>query len=293
MTFSPAIKAFELSTSDTRGVVGDWTVSWEGKSRVVLPASSSSTKSVPNPGVVERSEDSDNHDAAEGVVHRLYFLLPPGERVPGVVTLTLTARDDKSGASEYAEGSGAVSVVTTWQTNVLPAIFPQDKSTLSPSSSLGGKTGEKGILHTIWAKKRLRVLAAEIAAEEKCNAESVGLDMAVQEKDWIMHHFGLGGSTSETGTAGTKQSSRATSPAAVVGRDEKRLEVHSPPGEDIAVGAFEDFVRHAGVQGPKVLGVKASQRVSDVVTASTEDDKEDGLFALPMSPRTPLSAGSK
>ncbi len=47
------------------------------------------------------------------------------------------------------------------------------------------------IRHTIWAKKRLRELQAEIDTEMRDNVESVGLEMALQEQQWIVDHFGL------------------------------------------------------------------------------------------------------
>jgi hypothetical protein len=71
------------------------------------------------------------------------------------------------------------------RTKPMPAIFP---------AGLGGsgeEAGRRGVLHTIWARKRLAELEAEIKAEAKENAESVGLEMALQEKVWIFDHFGL------------------------------------------------------------------------------------------------------
>jgi hypothetical protein len=49
--------------------------------------------------------------------------------------------------------------------------------------------GTRGVLHTIWAKKRLRELEREMDAEMRANAESVGLDMALAEKQWIVDNF--------------------------------------------------------------------------------------------------------
>jgi hypothetical protein len=71
------------------------------------------------------------------------------------------------------------------QTNPLPAIFP-------PELGLSATTqGRKGVLHTVWAKKRLSVLQEEIEIEMK-NGEGVGLEMAMQEKQWIEDNFGVG-----------------------------------------------------------------------------------------------------
>jgi hypothetical protein len=103
---------------------------------------------------------------AGGDTCRVYFLLPPGAAVPPLITITR-----KGGASVL-------------RTKPMPAIFP---------AGLGGgeEAGRRGVLHTIWAKKRLAELEAEIKAEAKENAESVGLEMALQEKVWIFDHFGL------------------------------------------------------------------------------------------------------
>jgi hypothetical protein len=66
----------------------------------------------------------------------------------------------------------------------MPAIFPAGLTTQQDA-------GLRGVLHTIWAKRRLAELQAEIAAEMKANGESVGLEMAMQERQWIVDHFGL------------------------------------------------------------------------------------------------------
>jgi hypothetical protein len=44
---------------------------------------------------------------------------------------------------------------------------------------------------TIWAKKRLDEVEAEIAKELDRDAESVGLEMCLKEKAWLLEHFGL------------------------------------------------------------------------------------------------------
>ncbi|KAH8662915.1 hypothetical protein BGZ60DRAFT_432945 [Tricladium varicosporioides] len=103
---------------------------------------------------------------AEGKLHRIYFLLAPGVTVPRIVKL--------------AQKGGK-----TMQTNPLPAIFPKE---LGVSATTAGK---KGVLHTVYAKQRLSVLQKEIEAEMK-NGEGVGLEMAIQEKQWIEDNFGVG-----------------------------------------------------------------------------------------------------
>ena len=146
----------------------DWEVSWEGKGDV-LPI-----RDV-------------NPDARKNT-RRLYFLLPPGAPVPALVSITPKPKDSGAdgagghgGGGDGAEaGSGGVVLCT----KPMPAIFPAE---------LAGKhdAGRRGVLHTIWAKKRLAELQAEISAEMKANGESVGLEMAMQERQWIVDHFGL------------------------------------------------------------------------------------------------------
>ncbi len=105
-------------------------------------------------------------DGAEGKLHRLYSLLAPGATVPPIVKLS-----QKGGK--------------TMQTNPLPAIFP-------PELGISATTqGRKGVLHTVWAKKRLSTLQKEIEIEMQ-NGEGVGLEMALQEKQWIEENFGVG-----------------------------------------------------------------------------------------------------
>jgi len=139
----------------TRRSPGDWRVSWQGKS-TVLPA----------------DDRTDDH------TRRVYFLLPPGATIPPTITLSLTAAPT---SMDTPLSTRPLSV----QINPLPAIFPPS---LGATARLAGK---KGVLHTIWAKKRLQVLRKEIEAESKANVESVGLDMALQEKEWIEENFGI------------------------------------------------------------------------------------------------------
>lgn len=68
------------------------------------------------------------------------------------------------------------------QTNPLPAIFP-------PELGVNVQV-QKGVLHTIWAQKRLSALQDEIALEMK-NGEGVGLEIALREKKWIEDNFGV------------------------------------------------------------------------------------------------------
>lgn len=135
---------------------GSWQVSWEGKT-TVLPA----------------------HERPNDNTRRFYFLLPPNVTIPPVVTLSYEPQTADKNASRSSKAREVL------QLNPLPAIFPPELG------ATGRAAGKKGVLHTIWAKKRLRVLENEIRDECMNNAEGVALHMAVQEKEWIEGNFGL------------------------------------------------------------------------------------------------------
>ncbi|EOD48842.1 hypothetical protein UCRNP2_4394 [Neofusicoccum parvum UCRNP2] len=111
-------------------------------------------------------------DQTSSDVNRLYFLLPPGVPVPPTVTLTHRPAD----ASKPA---------VAWRTNSLPAIFPPELG------ATARQAGKKGVLHTIWAKRRLQALQKEIEAEARNNVEGIAFVMAMQEKEWIEQNFGV------------------------------------------------------------------------------------------------------
>lgn len=136
------------------GGSNSWEVSWEGKG-AVLPV-----------------RDVDPEDG--GNIHRVYFLLPPGAPVPALVDIT------RKGTSDGVTNG----IATVLRTKPMPAIFTAELTSTQDA-------GRRGVLHTIWAKRRLAELKAEIAAEMRANGESVGLEMAVQEQQWIVDHFGL------------------------------------------------------------------------------------------------------
>lgn len=48
------------------------------------------------------------------------------------------------------------------------------------------------LVDTLWAKNRIADLDDEIRNEMSVNAESVGLEMVLQEKAWILDQFGIG-----------------------------------------------------------------------------------------------------
>jgi hypothetical protein len=119
----------------------------------------------------------------------------------------------------------------------MPAIFPAElvaNGSDHPSSSAG--RNRRGVLHNIWAKKRLRELQAEIDAEMRDNVESVGLEMALQEQQWIVDHFGLDGGE----VAGAPQPTR----------------LHIPQGGPATQGPASPRSPIGGRLGDKLRGLK-------------------------------------
>ncbi|KAF3387534.1 hypothetical protein F1880_000704 [Penicillium rolfsii] len=214
---------------------GSWHVSWAGKT-TVLPAD-------------ERPSES---------TRRFYFLLPPHVTIPPVVTLSFEPRLATTNTDEAAPALKPRDVL---QLNPLPAIFPPELG------ATGRSAGKKGVLHTIWAKKRLRVLENEIRDECLTNAEGVALHMAVQEKEWIEGNFGLNSRGVESAHDSSNSSSLyptgpATPVSPVSGRklmdklkglklqtSEKDLSAKDGPSEhllspqspDVAVSSFSSF----------------------------------------------------
>ncbi|KAJ5095898.1 hypothetical protein NUU61_005254 [Penicillium alfredii] len=144
---------------------GSWHVSWTGKT-TVLPANDRPSESL----------------------RRFYFLLPPNVTIPPVVTLSYESRAATTEQTDTADTTTSTPPSKprdTFQLNPLPAIFPPELG------ATGRAAGKKGVLHTIWAKKRLRVLEQEIHDECLNNAEGIALHMVVQEKEWIETNFGI------------------------------------------------------------------------------------------------------
>jgi hypothetical protein len=104
---------------------------------------------------------------------RLYFLLPPGAAIPPKVSLTFNPPPNSTKKPQRLS------------LNPLPAIFAPDLEASALSS------GKKGVLHTIWAKKRLQVLEKEIKREQQFNLEGIALDLAKGEKEWIENNFAV------------------------------------------------------------------------------------------------------
>jgi hypothetical protein len=211
-------------------------------------------------------------------VNRLYFMLGPGVNVPTSVHLR----------------KGQVQ----WRTNPLPAIF---------SPELGAtarEAGKKGVLHTIWAKKRLQVLQAEIDVESKNNTEGIGLEMAVAEKEWIEQNFGVAArpgklaiSTQGAMASAMNQNGPASPRSPGGGRLMDKLkglkigtsssdlntpnsaapanDFHnplSPETSDVAVGSFGSFAALKGVPEPSVLAAKPAQPPQQRIAAVRPPD---------------------
>jgi hypothetical protein len=172
------------TTHTHRTALGDWEVSWEGTTTVFPQL------------------DMEAESATEsGTSRRVYFLLPPGASIPPLVTIT-----------QRRQGGIVL------RTKPMPAIFAQpgdgndddddnnnddddddnnddttnkNNNKRARGTSMSALQGRQGVLHTMWAKSRLRALTEEVEAEMKSNGESVGLEMALQERSWIMDHFAL------------------------------------------------------------------------------------------------------
>jgi hypothetical protein len=132
---------------------GSWHVSWEGKTSV-LPADEQTSEKT----------------------RRFYFLLPPGVTVPPVVNLSYVPQPNSASTIKQPDSINI---------NPLPAIFPPELGATARTA------GKKGVLHTIWAKKRLQALEKEIRAESLVNVEGIALQMAIHEKEWIEANFGV------------------------------------------------------------------------------------------------------
>ena len=132
---------WRLRDDSSRHQNGSWHVSWSGK-RTVFPAD---------------DRPSDN-------IRRSYFLIPPGAAVPPHLTLAYQPPVTTDKAS---------SEPLSMTVKPLPAIFTPELGATAKAS------GKKGVLHTIWANKRLQSLDKEIRKEQEHNLEGIALEMAI------------------------------------------------------------------------------------------------------------------
>ncbi|KAI0553377.1 hypothetical protein F4679DRAFT_468118 [Xylaria curta] len=226
---------------------------------------------------------SDN-DKSPSSVLRVYILLPENAPVPPEVTI-----------SHPTTGR-------TLTTKCMPAIFAPGLGVSLPDS------GKRGVLHTIWARKRLSELQEEIGRELQTNSEGVALEMAVQEKQWLIDHFGFVDLETRQHPAPPPTPRSPRSP--VGGRLGEMLkglklstsaaDLDRTPGttplqtsQSLSRGAFSTIsVPNLSMpkpgSGAAVASLDAVMNNSQPSAAISQTrDTEDELFALPMSPRSP------
>ncbi|KAK3984293.1 hypothetical protein QBC44DRAFT_18330 [Cladorrhinum sp. PSN332] len=261
----------------------DWDISWDGKKSALA--------------VQDADPDS------TGIMHRMYFLLPTGATVPALISITYTGIPDNKPIT-----------LPILRTKPMPAIFPAELTNKK-------ETGTRGVLHTIWAKRRLGELQAEIDAELKTNDESVGLEMAAQERQWIVDHFGLepdhgvpqptrlhipqinAGPTSPRSPIGGKLGEKlrglklATSPAELAAATQASKESHRLRTQPLntTLSTNSNATTPPLLTGRSISGEPGVASLDAIVgsgftplgATKPEDATEEDLFALPMSPRSP------
>lgn len=158
----------------TRSPAGSWHVSWEGK-KAVLPADEQTSENT----------------------RRFYFLLPPDVTIPPIITLIYEPPPSSASTARKLDSI---------QVNPLPAIFSAELGATARTA------GKKGVLHTIWAKKRLQALEKEIREECISNAEGIALQIAIREKEWIESNFGVSVRLATQSVSGLPSSYLPTTP---------------------------------------------------------------------------------
>lgn len=190
---------------------GSWTVSWSSK-KTSVPAD-------------ETSSD---------LSRKLYFLLPPDTAVPAHLTLTY-----------HGPSTSDTPVKQKLTVYPLPAIFTPELGANAKAS------GKKGVLHTIWAKRRLQILEKEIQREREYNLEGIALEMALAERSWIESHFGI--------TASQRLSlDLSTAPRSPTGSTSPSLQSPRSPGgrrlsdklKGLSVATDEKGLRPRGINTP-------------------------------------------
>ncbi|GAP82546.1 hypothetical protein SAMD00023353_0100890 [Rosellinia necatrix] len=225
----------------------------------------------------------DDNDKGPSSVLRVYFLLPENAPIPPAVTIS----HPRTGR--------------TLTTKCMPAIFAPGLGADPPDP------GKRGVLHTIWAKLRLLELQDEITKEMQANSEGVTLEMAIQEKQWVMDHFGfadpdaqqhpvpptpqsprspVGGRLGEM-LRGLKLSTSPTDLARTPGTTPRQTSQSFPLSALKTVSVPNPTIPKPG-SGAAVASLDAViGNGQPVVPVSQTRDTADELFALPMSPRSP------
>ncbi|RMZ82929.1 hypothetical protein DV737_g1801, partial [Chaetothyriales sp. CBS 132003] len=191
---------------------GSYHVSWPGM-RTVFPAD---------------DQPADN-------IRRVFYLIPPGLVIPPHVTLAYHPPPETNTALHVEPQK------KTFQP--LPAIFTRELGATAKVS------GSKGVLHTLWAKRRLQVLNAEIAAEQAKNVEGVALEMALDEKRYIEENFGLG--------------------------------ARPPPIDPVSAQRTADLATNPPLQSPKSPGGGGGRRLSEKLKGLSLGTTDEDLKARP------------
>jgi len=290
---------FEFSDAGTKILMVEWA---PGAVASTLPTA---PDDAPSPATPAKSNDwhvswpgkstvlPANDVDSTSSVRRIFFLLPPDAPVPSTVTITPPS---------------PLEAITL---KPLPAIFPP---------SFQDQRGTRGVLHTIWAKKRLRELDAEMASELSFNTESVGLEMARAERDWIVDTFltekkqgdGLGSVLSAAGMTpltprspiGGKLGEKlhglklGTSPAElepsanIFLEEGSQSQTLSPRGDDIAMSGFGSIPQRSPGVAPMGGAISLNAVIKGDPAPTGHKTEDDDLFALPISPRSPDMAKS-
>ncbi|KAI0875835.1 hypothetical protein GGS24DRAFT_488990 [Hypoxylon argillaceum] len=227
-----------------------------------------------------------DHDKGASSLLRVYFLLPENAPIPPAVTI-----------SHSPTGR-------TLTTKCMPAIFAPGLGVSPPDP------GKRGVLHTIWARRRMAELQDEINKELQTNSEGVALEMAVQEKQWLVDHFGFVDTSQHPAPPPTPQSPRSPI-GGRLGEMLKGLKLSTSPADlartpDItprqAPGSFSHTFNSVSapilsMPKPSSGGAVASldavmSNTQPTVPMSQSREAEDELFALPMSPRRQVILGS-
>ncbi|KAI0171997.1 hypothetical protein GGR52DRAFT_449901 [Hypoxylon sp. FL1284] len=270
-----------------------WTISWEGKQAATTFR------------VDEKAAADEKEEGVEGEKQRrkrAYFLLSSDAAVPAAVAISHA-------------GSGSASLTA----KSMPAIF-------APGLGVGSRdAGRRGVLHTVWARLRAGQLQDEIRAELRDNSEGVGLEMAVQERLWIIDHFGLddlrpppdvaaANASANAAAAGWPAGSRPPqSPRSPIGgrlgEKLRGLKLATSPLElanPLETGFPQQHASHplprpeppppdkrgggglASLDAVLDGGPQQQQSAAAAAPPATlSKETEDELFALPMSPRSP------
>ncbi|VZH93569.1 unnamed protein product [Fusarium fujikuroi] len=219
-----------------------WQVSWPGKS-TNLPAADLEPDS--GAGTAPASSSRQRR-------RRVFFLLPADATVPSTITIT-------------PPGSPSLTL------KPLPAIFPP---------GLAADPGNRGVLHTLWARQRLAAIDREVADELRNNSEGVGVEMALAERQWILDTFI---NAPQLPSDSMPRPVATRSPTGRLGDTLQSL------GRDIAVSSHEAMASNAST-GPISLNAALHGDITTAASAPARPlrrDDDDELFALPMSPRSP------